>query len=49
MAGKKDMDATRNLPESEPTQTLKGGTRVGLPKREDVFAALRKVVRKPAR
>jgi hypothetical protein len=47
MTGKKDDDATKNLPEGEPTQTLAGGTKVGLPKREDVMAALRKVARKP--
>lgn len=47
MAGKKDYDATKNLPKGEPTQVLKGGTKVGLPKRGDVFAALRKVARKP--
>ncbi len=43
MAGKKGKDATKKLPEGEPTQTLPGGTRVGLPKREDVMAALEKV------
>jgi hypothetical protein len=49
MAGKKDYDATKNLPEGEPTQTLAGGTKVGLPKRKDVMAALRKVARKPSK
>jgi hypothetical protein len=47
MAGKKDYDATKKLPEGEPTQDLPGGTKVGLPKREDVFSALRKVIGKP--
>ena len=47
MAGKKDYDATKKLPEGEPTQELPGGTKVGLPKRKDVFAALRKVSQKP--
>ena len=47
MAGKKDYDATKNLPEGEPTQVLPKGTKVGLPKRRDVFAALDKVARKP--
>ena len=46
MAGKKDYDATKNLPESEPTQTLPKGTKTGLPKRRSVFAALDKVARK---
>ena len=46
MAGKKDYDATKNLPEGEPTQTLPKGTKTGLPKRRDVFAALEKVARK---
>jgi hypothetical protein len=47
MSGKKDYDATKKLPEGEPTQDLPGGTKVGLPKREDVFSALRKVIGKP--
>jgi hypothetical protein len=49
MAGKKDYDATKNVPEGEPTQVLPKGTKTGLPKRRDVFAALEKVVRKPAK
>ena len=49
MAGKKDYDATKNLPEGEPTQVLPKGTKTGLPKRRDVFAALDKIVRKPGR
>jgi hypothetical protein len=49
MAGKKSYDATQKLPEGEPTQALAGGTKVGLPTREDVMAALRKVARKPAK
>jgi hypothetical protein len=49
MAGKKDQDATQNLPEGEPTQELPKGTKTGLPKRRDVFAALEKIVRKPAK
>lgn len=47
MAGKKDTDATRKLPEGEPTQVLPGGTTVGLPRRSDVLAALQKVAKKP--
>jgi hypothetical protein len=47
MAGKKDYDATKKLPEGEPTQELPGGTKVGLPKREDVFSALKKIAGKP--
>ena len=31
MAGKKDHDATKNLPEDEPTQVLPKGTKTGLP------------------
>jgi hypothetical protein len=49
MAGKKDQDATKNLPEGEPTQTLPKGTETGLPKRKDVFRALDKIAKKPAR
>jgi hypothetical protein len=46
MAGKKDYDATKNLPQGEPTQELPGGTKVGRPKRRDVFAALSKIAGK---
>jgi hypothetical protein len=49
MAGKKNLDATKNLPESEPTQTLPKGTTTGLPKRRSVFAALDKIAKKPAK
>jgi hypothetical protein len=45
MAGKKDYNATKNLPEGEPTQVLPKGTKTGLPKRRDVFAALAKVAK----
>ncbi len=45
MAGKKDYDATKNLPENEPTQVLPKGTKTGLPKRRDVFSALDKIAR----
>ncbi len=45
MAGKKNSDATQNLPEGEPTQTLPQGTVVGLPKRRDVMGALEKVAK----
>jgi hypothetical protein len=47
MSGKKDDDATKNLPPDEPTQVLPGGTKTGLPKRKNVMAALAKVARKP--
>jgi hypothetical protein len=47
MAGKKDTDATQNLPPDEPTQVGPGGTKLGLPKRKSVFAALTKVAKKP--
>jgi hypothetical protein len=45
MAGKKQTDATQNLPPSEPTQVLPEGTVTGLPKRSQVMDALAKVVR----
>ncbi len=45
MAGKKDTDATKNLPPEHPTQVGPGGTKLGLPTRDEVFAALRKVTR----
>ncbi|MGH2934890.1 MAG: hypothetical protein ACRDL2_10325 [Gaiellaceae bacterium] len=47
MAGKKDTDATRNLPPEHPTQVGPGGTKLGLPKRRDVMAALAKIAKKP--
>jgi hypothetical protein len=46
MAGKKDYDATKNLPPDEPTQELPKGTKTGLPKRRDVFRTLDKLVKK---
>jgi hypothetical protein len=46
MAGKKQTDATQNLPEGEPTQVLPKGTKTGLPTRRQVFAALDKFSRK---
>jgi hypothetical protein len=49
MAGKKDYDATKKLPEGEPTQRLPKGTLTGLPKRRSVFAALDKIAKKPDR
>jgi hypothetical protein len=49
MAGKKDMDATRELPEGEPTQVTEKGLKIGLPKRRDVLDALAKVAGKPKR
>jgi hypothetical protein len=49
MAGKKDHDATKALPPDEPTQVLPKGTKTGLPTRRDVFAALEKVAKKPAK
>jgi hypothetical protein len=47
MAGKKSTDATKNLPEDHPTQVGPGGTKLGLPTREEVLAALTKVAKKP--
>ena len=46
MAGKKSTDATKNLPADHPTQVGPGGTKLGLPTREDVMAAIRKVAKK---
>jgi hypothetical protein len=45
MAGKKQTDATQNLPEGEPTQELPKGTVTGLPTRSQVMDALAKVAR----
>lgn len=45
MAGKKDMDATKALPESEPTQVTPEGLKIGLPRKSSVLADLRKVAR----
>src|SRR3954451_7792197 len=47
MAGKKDLDATKNLREGEPTQVTPQCQKIGLPKRRDVLAALEKVIKKP--
>jgi hypothetical protein len=49
MAGKKQTDATQNLPPGEPTQVLAEGTKTGLPTRREVFSALAKVGRKKPR
>lgn len=46
MSGKKDYDASKNLPEGEPTQTLPKGTKTRLRTRRSVFAALDKMARK---
>jgi hypothetical protein len=40
VAGKKDTDATKNLPPDHPTQVGPGGTKLGLPKRRDVMDML---------
>jgi hypothetical protein len=40
MSGKKDTDATKNLPPDHPTQVGPGGTKLGLPKRRDVMDML---------
>jgi hypothetical protein len=45
MAGKKDTDATKNLPPDRPTQVGPGGTKLGLPTRGEVMAALRRVAK----
>ena len=46
MSGKKSTDATRHLPPDHPTQVGPGGTKLGLPTRAEVMAALRKVAKK---
>lgn len=48
MSGKKDTDATQNLPPDHPTQVGPGGTKLGLPTRDQVMADLAKVA-KPKR
>jgi hypothetical protein len=40
MAGKKQTDATQNLPPDHPTQVGPGGTKLGLPKRREVMDLL---------
>ena len=40
MAGKKQTDATQNLPPDHPTQVGPGGTKLGLPKRREVMDML---------
>jgi hypothetical protein len=45
MAGKKQTDATGNLPPDHPTQVGPGGTKLGLPTREQVTSDLAKVAR----
>jgi hypothetical protein len=40
VAGKKDTDATKNLPPDHPTQVGPGGTKLGLPKRREVMDML---------
>lgn len=47
MAGKPSKDATQNLPPDHPTQVGPGGTKLGLPTRAEVLAALKKVAKKP--
>ncbi len=49
MAGKKQTDATQNLPPDEPTQMLPEGTKTGLPKRSQVMDALTKVAKAKTR
>jgi hypothetical protein len=49
MTGKKETDATHNLPPDHPTQVGPGGTKLGLPTRREVLDALMKVARKPAK
>jgi hypothetical protein len=45
MAGKKQTDATGNLPPDHPTQIGPGGTKIGLPTRDQVMADLAKVAK----
>lgn len=46
MAGKKQTDATQNLPPGHPTQVGPGGTKLGLPKRSEVRKMLDLLSRK---
>jgi hypothetical protein len=43
MAGKKQTDATQNLPPEHPTQVGPGGTKLGLPKRSEVMSLLHRL------
>jgi hypothetical protein len=45
MAGKPSHDATKNLDRDEPTQIAPKGTKIGLPTRQAVMAAFRKVAK----
>jgi hypothetical protein len=45
MAGKKQTDATQNLPPDEPTQVLPKGTKTGLPTRRQLADAFAKVAK----
>lgn len=45
VTGKKQADATKNLPPEEPTQVLPKGTKTGLPTRGQVMDALKKVAK----
>lgn len=45
MSGKKSTDATQNLPPDQPTQVGPGGTKLGLPTRDEVMAALRRAAK----
>jgi hypothetical protein len=47
MAGEKDVNAAKNLPPDKPTQETDKGLKVGVPTREAVLAALRRVARIP--
>jgi len=49
MSGKPDKDATKNLPPDHPTQVGPGGTKLGLPTRAEVMAALTKVAKPKSR
>ena len=45
MAGKKDYDATKQLPEDEPTQITEKGLKLGLPTAKQIEDALKKVAK----
>jgi len=45
MTGKKDHDATKQLPPDEPTEVTEKGLKIGLPKRSTVMDALRRVAK----
>ena len=48
MTGKKNYDATKNLPAGEPTQVTEKGLKLGLPTVKQIEEALKKIAGKPS-